>query len=230
MSSTDRPRLTAIELGADPASWAGAGFTVVDGCVNVDGVSIELVPGLVGVASLSFDRLPEGVESLDGVKLHVAPLAGSAEHANGAVRIDQVVLATPEFERTAEALAGLGLALRREAVRKVDDDEGGDIRQGFVRAGGPVIELVHTKRVPVGPAHVWGLGFISDRFDHALAELDGVIGKPRPAVQPGRRIATFVRDSGLGLPVVLLDPEPEIEASRSGDDPAAGERDTGDLN
>ena len=227
MSFSDRPRLTGIELGADPASWAGAGFTVVGGRVNVAGVSVELVPGLVGVGSLSFDRLPEGATSLDGVKLHAAPPVEGSEHPNGAVRIDQVVVATPDFERTAQALAGLGLALRREAVRKVDDDEGGDIRQGFVRAGGPVIELVHTKRVPVGPAHVWGLGFISDRLDKAVVELDGVIGKPRPAVQPGRRIATFVRDSGLGLPVVLLDPEPEVEASRGGDDPDASEAASG---
>ena len=202
------PRLTAIEIGADHEAWVGAGFTLTDGKVCVGNVAIEFTAVPPGVASLGFDHLPEGVDSIDGVELRVVPPASPAIHGNGAFQIDQVVIATPDFDRTAAALAALGLPLRREAVRKADDDVGTDIRQGFVRAGGPVIELVHTETVPPGPAHVWGLGFVSDRFDAALEELDGVIGKPRPAIQPGRRIATFSRDAGLGLPVVLLDPEP----------------------
>ena len=208
MADGRRPKLTAIELGADHASWAGAGFTVVDSCARVGGVAIEFTPSVHGVASLSFDWLPEGFGSLDGIALGIRPAVAPDSHSNGVVSLDQVVIATPQFERTAAALEGLGLAIRREAVRKADDDIGTDVRQGFVRAGGPVLELVHTEAVPPGPAHVWGLGFITESFDEALEDLDGVIGKPRPAVQPGRRIATFVRDSGLGLPVVLLDPEP----------------------
>ena len=205
--SAPAPRLTAIEVGADHEAWVGAGFTLTDGKVCVGNVAIEFTAVPPGVASLGFDRLPKAIDSIDGVALRVVAEASPAVHSNGAFQIDQVVIATPDFDRTAAALELLGLPLRREAIRKADDDIGTDIRQGFVRAGGPVIELVHTETVPPGPAHVWGLGFISSRFDEALEELDGVIGKPRPAVQPGRRIATFSRDAGLGLPVVLLDPE-----------------------
>jgi len=34
--------------------------------------------------------------------------------------------------------------------------------------------------------------------------LAGAAGEPRPAVQPGRRIATLRRDAGLALPVALM--------------------------
>ncbi|MEI7559877.1 MAG: hypothetical protein WCJ63_04725, partial [Actinomycetes bacterium] len=70
-------------------------------------------------------------------------------------------------------------------------------------------ELVHTDTVPGTHAHGWGLGFITADLDKAIHELDGLIGPARPAVQPGRRIATFRRDANLGVPVVLMDPEPE---------------------
>jgi hypothetical protein len=181
---------------------------VAGSSVVIAGVEIRLDPALLGPPRLFFDRLPEGIESLDGISVSVAQAAGSTVHPNGAVSIDQVVIATPDFDRTSEALAQIGLPLRREAVRPADDESQAQIRQGFVRAGGPVIELVHTDRVPEGPAHVWGIGFISETFDQAIEDLDGVIGAPRPAVQQGRRIATFSRDARLGLPVVLLDPEP----------------------
>ena len=203
-----RPRLTGIEIGADRESWSSAGFSVVDGFVDVAGVRIELTAAPAGVVALRFDDLPEDVGALDGIPLEIGEPGPSTEHPNGAIAIDQVVVATPEFERTASQLERMGLPLKREAIRPLDDDSETQVRQGFVRAGGAVIELVHTGRVPRGPAHVWGLGFISDRFDQALADLDGLIGPARPAIQPGRRIATFARDAGLGLPVVLLDPEP----------------------
>lgn len=208
MEGAAKPALTGIELGADHGAWVGAGFTVADARLEVGGVAIEFTPDEVGVASLSFDSLPEGVDSIDGIEVSVAPLAGHAGHDNGSIQIDQVVIATPDFERTAAALSAAGLPLKREITRPLAEDEDGEIRQGFVRAGSAVIELVTTRSVPEGPAHVWGLGFISERFDEAVAELEGVIGSPREAFQPGRRIATFSRDARLGLPVVLLDPEP----------------------
>jgi len=208
MGAERRPVLTGIELGADREAWAGAGFTVDGSMLEVGGVAIELTRDEVGVAGLSFDWLPEGVEAIDGVPVTVAGPAGEGSHDNGAVQIDQVVFATPDFERTSKALAAAGMPIRREITRTLSEDEESEVRQGFVRAGGAVIELVNTRTVPEGPAHVWGLGFVSDRFDEAVAELDGVLGSPRDAFQPGRRIATFSRDARLGLPVVLLDPEP----------------------
>lgn len=207
MEAGRRPTLTGIELGADREAWTGAGFTVDGPRLEVGGVAIEFTRDEVGVAGLSFDSLPDGIEAIDGISVSVASPVGHVEHSNGAIQIDQVVIATPDFDRTADALAAAGMPLKREITRPVAEEDDGEIRQGFVRSGNAVIELVTTRSVPDGPAHVWGLGFVSERFDRAVEELEGVIGSPRDAFQPGRRIATFSRDARLGLPVVLLDPE-----------------------
>lgn len=203
-----RPVLTAIELGADPAAWSGAGFTVDGSRVEVGGVAIELARPDGGISALAFDWLPAGIADIDGLPASVQSAAGSASHENGATAIDQVVISTPDFDRTAASLAAAGLGLRRERIVEGEGDEGA-VRQGFVRAGGPVLELVHTDRVPGGPALGWGLGFICGDLERVAAEFEGVVGRLRDAVQPGRRIATVSRDARLGVPVVFLDPPPD---------------------
>ena len=201
-----RPALTSVELGADPAAWRGVGFTVEDNCVEVGGVAIDLLRPDGGITGLAFDWLPEGVTDIDGIPVRVAAGRAGRKHENGVISIDQVVISTPDFDRTAKALSAAGLGLRRERIVEGEGEEG-TVRQGFVRAGGPVIELVHTDRVPDGPALGWGLGFICGDLEQTAAQLEGVIGRLRPAVQSGRRIATVNRDARLGLPVVFLDPE-----------------------
>lgn len=206
-----RPALTAVELGADPAAWDGVGFTVENGVVGVGGVAVELTRPDGGILGLSFDWLPDGVSEIDGIPVSVRAPVSAVEHANRVVSIDQVVVSTPDFDRTAKALSAAGLGLRRERIAEGEGDEGA-VRQGFVRAGGPVIELVHTDRVPQGPALGWGLGFICADLEQTAADLEGVVGRLRQAVQEGRRIATVSRDARLGLPVVLLDPEPSEDS------------------
>ena len=44
---------------------------------------------------------------------------------------------------------------------------------------------------PSGPAGFWGLAFVVDDLDAAVASFgEGHVSEPRPAVQEGRRIAT----------------------------------------
>ena len=208
MSTTESPRpsLTLVRLGADPQAWAAAGFTLSGHALAVGGITIEFMAPVGGIEGLGFDALPDGADGLDGIPIEVAPMLADAVHENGVYAVDQVVIATPDFDRTATAMSEVGLGLRREAYRETED--GTHIRQGFVRAGEPVLELVHTEAVPGTHAHGWGLGFITADLDRAVADLEGLIGPPREAVQPGRRIATVRRDANLGLPVVLMDPVP----------------------
>jgi len=196
-----------VKLAADPAAWTAAGFTVTGHAMAVGGVTVQFTAPVGGIEGLGFDHLPEGTTDIDGLPVELFSLEVDPQHPNGAVSVDQVVIATPDFDRTATAMASVGLGLTREAYRQNDD--GHDVRQGFVRSGEAVLELVHTDTVPGTHAHGWGLGFITADLDKAIHELDGLIGPARPAVQPGRRIATFRRDANLGVPVVLMDPEPE---------------------
>jgi hypothetical protein len=42
----------------------------------------------------------------------------------------------------------------------------------------------------------------------ALCARNRFVGEPRPAVQPGRRIATVAREAGLSTRVAFIDPVP----------------------
>jgi len=123
------------------------------------------------------------------------------EHANGAIRMDHVVVTTNELERTCRAIElATGSPLRR--VR-----EAGPIRQGFLRVGGGglVVEVVERQGLPDGPAWFWGLVLNVEDLDIAAEHIgpDG-IGAVTPAVQPGRKIATVRPELGLGVPVALM--------------------------
>ena len=58
---------------------------------------------------------------------------------------------------------------------------------------------------PDGPAFFWGLAFKVADLDATVAAIgEERCSAPRPAVQPGRRIATLRRSAGLAVPVALM--------------------------
>ena len=116
--------------------------------------------------------------------------------------IDHVVVTTPDFDRTAAALSEAGMALRR--VR-----DAGTFRQGFRRLGPAILELVEVPAAPSGPARFWGLVVIVEDLAALAARLGPRLGEVRPAVQPGRHIATLAQSAGLGPNVAFMDPEVE---------------------
>jgi hypothetical protein len=191
-------RIERIAIGADPAAWAEAGFTVEGDALLAGTVQLDFGPGK-GITGWRLD--PD--DEVDGVP--AAPTeparAGQAAHPNGVTQIDHVVVVTPDLERTTEALESLGVARRR--VREVESEDG-TVRQGFFRLGEVILEVAGHPKVEPGPARLWGITFGAADID-ACAELLGErLGSIRDAVQPGRRIATFRREAGLGMPVALI--------------------------
>jgi hypothetical protein len=47
---------------------------------------------------------------------------------------------------------------------------------------------------------------VDDLYETADRLGPELLSPPRPAVQPGRHIASFRREAGLGLPVALMSP------------------------
>jgi hypothetical protein len=139
------------------------------------------------------------VDEIDGLATTVTEneATPSADHPNGAIAVDHVVVLTPEFERTQGALEDAGLPLRR--IR-----DAGGFRQGFRRLGPAILELVEAPSAEPGPARFWGLVVTVEDLGAVAAHTGAV----KPAVQPGRHIATVRRECGLGLAVAFMDPEP----------------------
>jgi glyoxalase/bleomycin resistance protein/dioxygenase superfamily protein len=82
------------------------------------------------------------------------------------------------------------------------------MRQAFFRLGEVVLEVVGGAEPDPrgGPAHWYGIAITVRDLDAAVRLLGERVGGAKPAVQPGRSIATVRERAGLGLPVALMSP------------------------
>lgn len=199
--------LDALVVGDDPAAWAAAGFAMDGGEVAIGGVRV-ICAGDGGGADRwrlrADDDLPSTVDGIATTTTSQHPPA-PATHPNGVVAFDHVVLRSPDLERTTEALASIGLDLRR--TRDVDLGDR-SIQQRFFRMGEVILELVGSPEpAGDGPCHIWGYALVTDDIDASAAELGERCSAPKPAVQPGRRIATVhTRELGIGPTIALMTP------------------------
>ena len=192
------PTLEELEIADEPADWRALGFEVEDGACLVSTVRLRLAGkgprrGILGW-------------TLGGEEA----VAGEAPpHPNGVVRIDHVVMMSPDLDRTVNELRSEGFELRR--IRE-GETPGGSSRQAFFRLGEPVLEVVRAPEGtsvagnPDGPARLWGIAFLVDDLDATGALLGELLGAPRDAVQAGRKIATLRAEAGLGPAIAFMTP------------------------
>jgi hypothetical protein len=199
-ATSTRPELVALEIADPPERWEALGFSVsADRVIELGGVQLKLGADGEGIVAWTLRGIaPTG--SIDGLRTRVIDasvdsLAG-AVHPNGAIALDHVVIVTPDFDGTANAVAAAGMPLRREAERN-------GARQGFRRLGPAIIEIVQASD---GPTRFWGLVVIVSDLDALAVRLGDLLREIRPAVQPGRRIAPLRSKAGLGAAVAFMDP------------------------
>jgi hypothetical protein len=200
-SSTSR--LVELSLGSEPAAWERMGFALEDGAAALGSTLLRPTGGGGGIDGWTLagvDDVP-----LDGLATRVLPdpppPPHAADHPNGALRIDHVVVRTPSLDRTVAALDDAGLELRRTR------DAGGGVRQGFVWVGDTILELVEQPGAdPAAPAAFWGLVVVVEDIDRAATAAGDAVGAVRDAVQPGRRIATVRESAGVGVPLAFMTP------------------------
>ncbi|HMH47387.1 MAG TPA: hypothetical protein VK538_06680 [Solirubrobacteraceae bacterium] len=205
------PTIDELLLADAPERWSALGFTVLDGAVQLGTVRLRLVGAGAGRGILGWSLRAISSTELDGLpttRSQAPQPAAAPPHANGIVRIDHVVAMSPALDRSVLALQKAGLDLRR--VREQPTPAGAP-RQAFFRLGAEILEVVQEPQHvleqnggPDRPARLWGLALLSQDLDRTVQALAGAAGEPRPAVQPGRRIATLRRDAGLALPVALM--------------------------
>lgn len=195
-------RLAAVCVPGDAEAWRSLGFTIDHGSVALSNGAIR--PG-AAVHSIELEPPGRGGASVEGIPIRdgAGGSTPTPTHPNGAVELDHVVVMTDSIDRTSAAIAQtLGLAQRR--VRETPQ-----VRQAFHRFAdepdgtrGCIIEVV--ERPDLTSVDIWGLVVIVADLDLAVAASGGLVGAPKPAVQPGRRIATVSRSAGLPLAVALM--------------------------
>jgi hypothetical protein len=211
------PTIDEIVVGDPPEAWVAAGFTVdPDGVCRIGTVRVRLVGRERGkrilewsLRDLTTDLTTDLATGIDGLPSSVSERAPAepATHANGSELIDHIVLATPDSDRTVAALEAVGFVARR--TRQIDT-YGAPMRQTFFRAGEVIVELVGPDE-PSGDGSTafFGLALTVTDLDGTAALLDGALGAPKDAVQPGRRIATLRhRDLGMSVAIAFMTPEP----------------------
>jgi hypothetical protein len=189
------PSIDELEIADEPAAWSAAGFDVAAGLCRVARVRLRLVGkgARRGIVGWTLGEAASG--------------EAAGPHPNGAVRVDHVVMLSPNLDRTVGELESQGFDLRR---RREAATPGGSTRQAFFRAGEPILEVVQAPegtsvaRDTDGPARLWGLAFVVEDMERTAAALGELLGRPREAVQPGRWIATLRPEAGLGPAIAFM--------------------------
>jgi len=209
--------IAELHVGDDPLAWKTIGLDVDAGhTAHVGHVRLHIHPDAPrrGIFRWVLAGTPdEDVSEVDGLPTgHGEPpsLSGLApSHLLGAEVIDHLVVGTPDLDRTVAAIERrLGLPLRR--TRDAERAGQPKMRQAFFRMGEVVLEVVGPPAPgrAGGPAAFWGLAFtvasLAEAVDFLGSEL---VSDPKPAVQPGRWIATVRPEAGLSVPVALMSDE-----------------------
>jgi hypothetical protein len=208
------PTIDQLTLADDPARWAALGFDVDDGHCQIGRVVLsftgaEAAPGQPGICAWSLRDLAS--DQLDGLPTtisHKSIPEPATVHPNGVVAIDHIVAASPELDRSVAALQAAGLDLRR--VRD-EPTPAGAPRQAFFRLGHEILELIQEPAEVIEraggvdhPVRFWGLALQVDDLERCAEQLGENVSEVRPAVQPGRRIASVRRSAGLAVPLALM--------------------------
>src|SRR5262245_43662484 len=167
-----------IAVAGDVARWHRLGLLSArvgeDGCEQIPlfGTGIEVdTTGTSGDRRLVMSGADPQLTDVDGITVEVRPTAPPlfAAHPLGAQSIDHLVVVTDSLARTSGAIAeATGAEVRR--IR-----EAGEVRQGFHRLGGLIVEVVEHAGLPPGPASVWGLTLVVDDLDGACSRLGAAL-------------------------------------------------------
>jgi hypothetical protein len=208
------PTIDELTVADPPDAWSALGFEVEGDTCAVGDVRIRLAGPDAGTGLTGWSLREIATTELDGLpttRSDRPPPSEGPAHPNGIAALDHVVAITPALERTVAALEGAGLELRR--IRE-EPTPAGAPRQAFFRLGATVLEVVQEPPEAIEraggdhPAFFWGLAFAAPDLETTVAGLGDRVGESRPAVQPGRRIATLRRSAGLSVPVALIAPPP----------------------
>lgn len=204
--------LDELAVADAPEHWEACGFRVEDGTCVLGDVRVRFAGEGAGRGLTQWALRGIGSSELDGLPTASSdrpPPDEAPAHPNGVTAIDHVVAISSDLDRTVAALEAAGLDLRR--VRE-EPTPAGAPRQAFFRLGAVILEVVQEPEEAAEraggdrPAFFWGLALTAPDLEETVAHLGDRVSEIRPAVQPGRQIATLRRNAGLSVPVALITP------------------------
>ncbi len=223
-----------LTLADEPDHWAALGFDVAEDSCQIGSVRLRFAgsgasdqaPGIVGWSLRELHMRGARRAAHDALR---APVPAPAPvHPNGVVAIDHVVAISPDLERSIAAMQAAGLDLRR--VREQPTPAGAP-RQAFFRLGHEILELVQEPADVIAshggaerPVQFWGLALLVEDLERCAERLAPHVGEVRPAVQPGRRIATVRRSAGLAVPLALMSRDERAAQDHERPAAASGQR------
>jgi hypothetical protein len=208
-----RPTIDELTLADEPERWSALGFALSGASCRLGSVQLRLAGRDAGRGIVGWSLRDLVSTELDGLatsrsERQADPTSRPAGHPNGVIAIDHVVAVSPSLDRSVGALQAAGLDLRR---RREEPTHAGAPRQAFFRLGEVILEVVQEPDEVIEraggadrPAFFWGLALRVTDLERTVEELGASVGSIRPAVQPGRRIATLRRSAGLAVPVALM--------------------------
>lgn len=180
--------LLELHTGDDPACWAALGFA-------------ELVVGRVAVRCdgagggiRGWTLAGAGAREVAGIPTTWSSAAPAIRSRPPTFGLDHVVLLTGRLDATVADLVAAGGDERR---RMTQPRTGASL--AFVRLGETIVEVAARP----GPPALWGLVAVVDDLGALPADL---VGTPRDAVQPGRRIVTARPQPGLETALAFMTP------------------------
>ncbi|MGA1506753.1 MAG: hypothetical protein ACO37V_09300 [Ilumatobacteraceae bacterium] len=167
----------------------------------------SLPPGLQHLTLVGCPNRVANIAGLPVVHGDVAPVrrdhSPGRQFALDVVGVDHVVVLADDVRATCSEITRVSGA----ELKRLKESERGI--QGFHRWGSVILEVVERRlvqpRAVASDATYWGFVLVVNDIATVCAHLGpDVIGAPKPAVQPGRLIATVRSGAGLGVPLALM--------------------------
>ena len=199
--------ITALVVGGSPEPWEAFGFHLLSATPSESqfslGDAVLVVNSTQPAGMVSWEITEVNTETIDGVLTArgANDLELPLEPGNvGCLGVDHVVVRTNSLDVTCAAItAATGAPVKR--VR----DAGSGMQQAFHKMGSVVVEVVSAPE-QVEKTHLWGFVVnVSDVDALSACLVPDILGTPKPATQPGRRIASARSGSALGVPFAGMD-------------------------
>ena len=194
-----------MDLPGAPACWEALGFSISGRALRIGQVVCRLGASETSWGFNSDDVSISGITSIASAQ-SAPELKTPTAHANGAFKVDHIVLESNDPAATKSQLESFGFVAKGA---RVVGDAGAQRSQTFFWSGELLLELVGPANgggTEVPRARIWGTTFVVDDLDRLDSIAGRLVGSPRTAIQPGRKIAIASKDAGIPLEVAFMSP------------------------